>query len=42
MEEQGLRMKSVTGELGMENELLRERIRRLEDERPFLGWRSKK
>jgi len=42
VDEQGRRMKSVIAELAMENELLRERIRRLEDEKPFLGWRSKK
>jgi hypothetical protein len=34
-------MKSVIAELAMENELLRERIRRMEDEKPFLRWRSK-
>jgi len=42
VDEQGQRMKSVIAELAMENELLRERIRRLEDAEPFLGWRSKK
>ena len=41
VDEQGRRMKSVIAELAMENELLRERIRRLEDEKPLLGWRSK-
>jgi transposase-like protein len=40
--EQGRRMKSVIAELAMENELLRERIRRMEDEKPFLRWRSKR
>ena len=40
VDEQGPRMKSVTAELAMENELLRERIRRMEDEKPFLRWRS--
>jgi hypothetical protein len=33
-------MKSVIAELAMENELLREPIRRMEDEKPFLRWRS--
>jgi hypothetical protein len=41
-DEQGRRMKSVIAELAMENELLRERIRRMEDEKPFLRWRSKR
>ena len=36
VEEQGRRMKSVIAEMAMENELLRERIRRMEDEKPFL------
>ena len=35
-------MKSVIAELAMENEVLRERIRRTEDERPFPQWRSKR
>jgi len=35
-------MKSVIADLAMENELLRERIRRMEDEKPYLGWRSKR
>jgi len=39
VDEQGRRMKSVIAELAMENELLRERIRRLEDEKPSLGGR---
>jgi len=42
VDEQGRRMKSVIAELAMENELLRERIRRTEDEKPFLRWRSKR
>jgi hypothetical protein len=42
VDEQGRRMKSVIAELAMENELLRERIRRMEDEKPFLRWRSKR
>jgi transposase-like protein len=40
VDEQGRRMKSVIAGLAMENELLRERIRRMEDEKPFLRWRS--
>jgi len=40
VDEQGRRMKSVIAELAMENELLRERIRRMEDEKPFLRWGS--
>jgi hypothetical protein len=40
VDEQGRRMKSVIAELAMENELLRERIWRMEDEKPFLRWRS--
>jgi hypothetical protein len=42
VDEQGRRMKSVIAQLAMENELLRERIRRMEDEKPFLRWRSRK
>jgi len=42
LDEQGRRMKSVIAEMAMENELLRERIRRMEDEKPFLRWRSRK
>jgi hypothetical protein len=42
VDEQGRRMKSVIAEMAMENELLRERIRRMEDEKPFLRWRSRK
>jgi hypothetical protein len=30
----------VIAELAMENELVRERNRRMEDEKPFLRWRS--
>jgi hypothetical protein len=41
VDEQGRRIKSVIAELAMENELLRERIRRMEDEKPFLRWRSR-
>ncbi len=39
---QSRREKQVIADLAMENELLRERIRRMEDEKPFLRWRSKK
>ena len=42
LDEQGRRMKSVIAETTMKNELLRERIRRMEDEKPFLRWRSRK
>jgi hypothetical protein len=42
VDEHGPRMKSVIAELAMENELLRERIRRMEDEKPFLRWRSRR
>ena len=40
-DEQGRRMKSVIAELAMSNELLRERIQRLENANPSLKWRSK-
>jgi len=42
LDEQGRRQKGVIAEMAMENELLRERIRRMEDEKPFLRWRSRK
>ena len=42
VEEQSRRQERVIAELTMENELLRERIRRMEDEKPFLRWRSNK
>jgi len=35
-------MKLVIAEMAMENELLRERIRLMEGEKPFLRWRSRK
>ena len=35
-------LKSAVTGLVMDNELLRERIRHLEDEEPFLRWRSNK
>jgi transposase len=41
VDEQGRRMKSVIAELAIENDHLRERIRRMEDEKPFLRWRSR-
>jgi hypothetical protein len=41
VDEQGRRMKLVIAEMAMEIELLRERIRRMEDEKPFLRWRSR-
>ncbi len=41
VDEQGRRMKSGIAEPAMENELLRERIRRMEDEKPFLRCGSR-
>jgi hypothetical protein len=41
LDEQGRRQKGVIAETAMQIELLRERIRRMEDERPFLRWRSR-
>jgi transposase-like protein len=35
-------LKSAVTGLVMDNELLRERIRQLEDEKPLLRWRSKR
>ena len=35
-------MKLVIADLAVENERLRERIRRMEDEKPFLRWRSRR
>ena len=35
-------LKSAVPSLVMDNELLRERIRHLEDAKPFLRWRSKR
>jgi len=37
VDEQGRRMKSVIAELAMDNELLRQRIRRMEDFKLFCG-----
>jgi transposase-like protein len=34
-------LKSAVTGLVMDNELLKERVRQLEDEKPFLRWRSK-
>ena len=34
-------LKSAVANLVMDNELLRERIRQMEQEKPFLRWRSK-
>jgi|GEM_PF-1170846 len=42
VDEQGRRMKSGIAEQTMEKDLLRERIRRMEDEEPFLPWRPSK
>jgi hypothetical protein len=39
--EQRWRQKRIIAELAMGNELLRERIRRMEDDKPFLPWRSR-
>jgi hypothetical protein len=41
-DEWGRRQKGVIAETAMQIELLRERIRRMEDEKPFLRWRSRK
>ena len=41
VDEQGRRQKRIIAELAMENDPLRERIRRMEDEKPFLRWRSR-
>ena len=42
VDEEKKTLKSAVTGLVMDNELLRERIRRLEDEKPFLRWRSKR
>jgi len=42
VDEQERRMKLVIADLAVENERLRERIRRMEDEKPFLRWRSRR
>ena len=41
VDEERKTLKSAVANLVMDNELLRERIRQLEDEKPFLRWRSK-
>jgi hypothetical protein len=41
-DERGRRQKGVIAEAAMQIELLRERIRRMEDEKPFLRWRPRK
>lgn len=40
-DEEKRRLKSVVATISVENELLREKIARLEDGRPFPAWRSK-
>ena len=42
VDEEKKTLKSAVTGLVMDNELLRERIRQLEDEKPFLRWRSKR
>ena len=41
VDEERKTLKSAVANLVMDNELLRERIRQLEEEKPFLRWRSK-
>ena len=41
VDEERKTLKSAVTNLVMDNELLRGRIRQLEDEKPFLRWRSK-
>jgi len=40
-EEEKRRLKSVVASISVDNELLREKIARLEDGRPLASWRSK-
>jgi hypothetical protein len=40
-DEQKRRLKSVVATVSVENELLREKIARLENDRPFAIWKSK-
>ena len=40
-DEEKQRLKSVVADLAMNNELLREKIRRLEQNRPLAPWKSK-
>lgn len=42
VDEEKKRLKSAVTSLVMDKELLQERIQQLEDEKPFLRWRSKK
>ena len=42
VDEERKTLKSAVTSLVMDNELLRERIRHLEDEKPFLRWRPKR
>ncbi len=41
VEEERKTLKSAVANLVVNNELLRERIRQMEEEKPFLRWRSK-
>ncbi len=41
VDEERKTLKSAVANLVMDNELLRGRIRQLEEEKPFLRWRSK-
>ena len=41
VDEERKTLKSAVANLVMHNELLRERIRQMEEEKPFLRWRSK-
>ena len=41
VDEERKTLKSAVANLVMDNELLRERIRQMEQEKPFLRWRSK-
>jgi transposase-like protein len=40
-DEEKRRLKSVVATISVENELLREKIARLEDSRPLASWRSR-
>ena len=40
VDEEKKTLKSAVAGLVMDNELLRKRIRQMEDEKPFLRWRS--
>ena len=41
VDEERKTLKSAVANLVMDNELLREQIRQMEEEKPFLRWRSK-